>query len=233
MSNADDFSWSNRRTRSSLSPTDKYFWKPSFSSVVSVLPSMSVFQYLALVLLPKRTSSTGLASSYLILADSKIMKKFAGSLKLYLAQYREVAAFAQFGSDLDAATRFLLSRGARLTELLSTYIKPNETMWLMHIFTEQGQYQPLPTEIQVPIIYAGVNGLVREPHDEIDYGLMLSFFQLDSIPVEKITQWEAEFRSHLTSSQTALLEEISGGDVTAEMEAKIKKVVEDHVSSFI
>jgi len=50
------------------------------------------------------------------------MKKFAGSLKLYLAQYREVAAFAQFGSDLDASTRFLLSRGARLTELLSSYI---------------------------------------------------------------------------------------------------------------
>ena len=49
------------------------------------------------------------------------MKKFAGSLKLYLAQYREVAAFAQFGSDLDASTRFLLSRGARLTELLSAY----------------------------------------------------------------------------------------------------------------
>ena len=55
-----------------------------------------------------------------LLAYSKIMKKFAGSLKLYLAQYREVAAFAQFGSDLDASTRFLLSRGARLTELLST-----------------------------------------------------------------------------------------------------------------
>lgn len=52
------------------------------------------------------------------------MKKFAGSLKLYLAQYREVAAFAQFGSDLDASTRFLLSRGARLTELLSTNVYP-------------------------------------------------------------------------------------------------------------
>ena len=48
------------------------------------------------------------------------MKKFAGSLKLYLVQYREVAAFAQFGSDLDASTRYLLNRGARLTELLST-----------------------------------------------------------------------------------------------------------------
>jgi F-type H+-transporting ATPase subunit alpha len=51
----------------------------------------------------------------------KIMKKFAGSLKLYLAQYREVAAFAQFGSNLDASTCFLLSRGAHLSELLSTF----------------------------------------------------------------------------------------------------------------
>ncbi|KAG5730127.1 hypothetical protein E4T56_gene4791, partial [Termitomyces sp. T112] len=129
--------------------------------------------------------------------NSKIMKKFAGSLKLYLAQYREVAAFAQFGSDLDASTRFLLSRGARLTELL-----------------KQGQYQPLPMEVQVPIIYAGVNGL------------------LDSIPVEKITAWEAEFRQHLYTSQSALLAEISTGTVTPEMEGKIKKIVEDHVASF-
>jgi len=125
------------------------------------------------------------------------MKKFAGSLKLYLAQYREVAAFAQFGSDLDASTRFLLSRGARLTELL-----------------KQGQYQPMATEVQVPIIYAGVHGL------------------LDSIPVDKITKWEAEFRQHLAASQTALLSEIATGNVTPEMEGKIKKVVEDHVSSF-
>jgi hypothetical protein len=60
-------------------------------------------------------------NSFLTILDRKIMKKFAGSLKLYLAQYREVAAFAQFGSDLDASTRFLLSRGARLTELLSKF----------------------------------------------------------------------------------------------------------------
>ncbi|KAI6113116.1 P-loop containing nucleoside triphosphate hydrolase protein [Pisolithus sp. B1] len=130
-------------------------------------------------------------------AQTKIMKKFAGSLKLYLAQYREVAAFAQFGSDLDASTRFLLSRGARLTELL-----------------KQGQYQPLPMEVQVPIIYAGVNGL------------------LDSIPVEKITQWEGEFRAHLAATQGSLLEQIAAGSVTPEIEANIKKVVEDHVSSF-
>jgi len=130
-------------------------------------------------------------------AQTKIMKKFAGSLKLYLAQYREVAAFAQFGSDLDASTRFLLARGARLTELL-----------------KQGQYQPMSMEIQVPIIYAGVNGL------------------LDSIPVDKITRWEAEFRTHLTSTQSGLLEKIAGGAVTPEMEQEIKKVVEEHVSSF-
>ncbi|CAL1714835.1 unnamed protein product [Somion occarium] len=130
-------------------------------------------------------------------AQTKIMKKFAGSLKLYLAQYREVAAFAQFGSDLDASTRFLLSRGARLTELL-----------------KQGQYQPLSMEIQVPIIYAGVNGL------------------LDSIAVDKITKWEAEFRAHLTGAQGPLLTEISAGNITPEIEAKIKKVVEDHVATF-
>jgi F-type H+-transporting ATPase subunit alpha len=62
--------------------------------------------------------------------------------------------------------------------------------------------------------------------------MMINAQQLDSIPVDQITKWEAEFRSHLASSQTALLEEISGGNVTPEMEAKIKKVVEDHVSSF-
>ncbi|KAI0299146.1 P-loop containing nucleoside triphosphate hydrolase protein [Russula brevipes] len=130
-------------------------------------------------------------------AQTKIMKKFAGSLKLYLAQYREVAAFAQFGSDLDASTRFLLARGARLTELL-----------------KQGQYQPLSMEIQVPIIYAGVNGL------------------LDSIPVDKITKWEGEFREHLTATQSTLLEKIATGNATPEVEASIKKVVEDHVSQF-
>ena len=115
--------------------------------MASALQLTSVFQCPVSVPLRKRMY---LAKKFLlILIDylvtyRKIMKKFAGSLKLYLAQYREVAAFAQFGSDLDASTRFLLARGARLTELL-----------------KQGQYQPLAMEIQVPIIYAGVNGLVR------------------------------------------------------------------------
>jgi len=92
----------------------------------------------------------------------------------------------------------LLSRGARLTELL-----------------KQGQYQPLSTEVQVPIIYAGVNGL------------------LDSIPVDQIVSWEAAFREHLASSQGELLAKIATGNVTEEVEKQIKKVVEDHVQSFI
>jgi F-type H+-transporting ATPase subunit alpha len=76
-------------------------------------------------------------------AQVKAMRQVAGSLKLFLAQYREVAAFAQFGSDLDASTQFLLNRGARLTELL-----------------KQNQYKPLPVEHMVVIIYSGVNGFL-------------------------------------------------------------------------
>jgi F-type H+-transporting ATPase subunit alpha len=74
-------------------------------------------------------------------AQTKAMKKVAGRIKGELAQYREMAAFAQFGSDLDAATQRLLNRGARLTELL-----------------KQPQFSPLKMEEQVAVIYAGVNG---------------------------------------------------------------------------
>jgi F-type H+/Na+-transporting ATPase subunit alpha len=74
-------------------------------------------------------------------AQTKAMKKVAGSIKLELAQYREMAAFAQFGSDLDASTQKLLNRGARLTELL-----------------KQPQFSPLPFEEQTLSIYAGTNG---------------------------------------------------------------------------
>ena len=76
-------------------------------------------------------------------AQTKAMKKVAGTIKLELAQYREMAAFAQFGSDLDASTQRLLNRGARLTELL-----------------KQGQYKPMPFEEQVVSIFAGVNGFI-------------------------------------------------------------------------
>ena len=74
-------------------------------------------------------------------AQGKALKQVAGSLKLFLAQYREVAAFAQFGSDLDASTKQTLVRGERLTQLL-----------------KQRQYSPLSAEEQVPLIFAGVNG---------------------------------------------------------------------------
>ncbi|GAA4015079.1 F0F1 ATP synthase subunit alpha [Sphingomonas swuensis] len=76
-------------------------------------------------------------------AQTKAMKKVAGSIKLELAQYREMAAFAQFGSDLDASTQKLLARGARLTELL-----------------KQGQFQPMPIEEQVVSIFAGTQGFI-------------------------------------------------------------------------
>ena len=78
-------------------------------------------------------------------AQVKAMKQVAGTLRLALAQYREMAAFAQFGSDLDAATQRQLNRGARLVEIL-----------------KQGQYQPLPIEKQVISIFAANNGYVDE-----------------------------------------------------------------------
>ena len=113
------------------------------------------------------------------------------------AQYRELAAFAQFGSDLDASTRYTLNRGARLTELL-----------------KQGQFQPLATEIQVPILFAGVNGL------------------LDDIPVHQIVDWEAAYRQEL-ASQTDLLSEISKGVMTKEIDEKIRSSIKASVANFV
>ena len=78
-------------------------------------------------------------------AQIKAMKKVAGRLRLELAQYREMAAFAQFASDLDKATHAQLERGERMVELL-----------------KQGQYAPMPVEEQVVIIYAGTNGFVDD-----------------------------------------------------------------------
>ena len=98
-------------------------------------------------------------------AQTKAMKKVSGSMKLDLAQYREMAAFAQFGSDLDAATQRLLNRGARLTELL-----------------KQPQFSPMPVEEQVVSIFAGTNGyLDKIAVDQVtDYeAAMLSFMRSD------------------------------------------------------
>ena len=78
-------------------------------------------------------------------AQIRAMKQVAGGLRLDLAQYREMAAFAQFGSDLDVATQRQIARGSRLVEIL-----------------KQGQYQPMPVEKQVLIIYAGTNGFIDQ-----------------------------------------------------------------------
>ena len=103
-------------------------------------------------------------------AQIKAMRQVAGSLRLDLAQYRELAAFAQFGSDLDKATLSQLNRGRRLVEVL-----------------KQPQYQPLPVEKQVIIIYAATNGF------------------LDSVEVERVGAYETELFAFLDSRRAQLL----------------------------
>ena len=128
------------------------------------------------------------------------MKAVSGSMKLDLAQYREVAAFAQFGSDLDAATQQLLKRGALLTELL-----------------KQAQYSPLPVEQQVCTIYSGTRGYLDKLDDVSDVG-----------------PFEAQLLSTLQSSHQDLLTQIKvEGDVTPEIDAKIKAVMESTVASYL
>jgi F-type H+/Na+-transporting ATPase subunit alpha len=101
------------------------------------------------------------------------MKKVAGTLRLDLAQYRELAAFAQFGSDLDKSSQAQLNRGKRLIEIL-----------------KQPQYQPLPVEKQIAIIFAGTSGLV------------------DDLPVEQIRPFEAALYKFLDNAQPGVLEAI-------------------------
>jgi F-type H+-transporting ATPase subunit alpha len=98
-------------------------------------------------------------------AQVKAMKQVAGTLRLDLAQYRELAAFAGFGSDLDAATQAQLTRGERLVEIL-----------------KQPQYQPLPMEKQVSIIFAGTKGY------------------LDTLPVDSLAEYEEDLYAHIASN---------------------------------
>lgn len=129
-------------------------------------------------------------------AQTKAMKSVAGQLRLDLAQYRELAAFAQFGSDLDKATLARLTRGERVTEIL-----------------KQNQYQPMPTEEQVVSIYAGVNGYLDDlPKDKVlefeidflkfmrsNYGDVLSAIKgtgkIEDATEEKLQKAIAEFKS--------------------------------------
>ena len=106
-------------------------------------------------------------------AQIKAMKQVAGTLRLELAQYREMAAFAQFGSDLDQATQRQLNRGARLVELL-----------------KQDQYEPLPVEKQVLIIFAGTNGFV------------------DDLPLTALKRYEKELYSFMESKHPEIFADI-------------------------
>src|SRR5438876_745009 len=106
-------------------------------------------------------------------AQIKAMRQIAGTLRLDLAQYRELAAFAQFGSDLDKSSQNQLNRGRRLVEIL-----------------KQGQYQPLPVERQVLIIYAGTNAF------------------LDDLPVEQCRAFEDSLYRFVENAHPALLQKI-------------------------
>jgi F-type H+/Na+-transporting ATPase subunit alpha len=125
-------------------------------------------------------------------AQTKAMKKVAGSMKLDLAQYREMAAFAQFGSDLDAATQKLLNRGARLTQLL-----------------KQKQFSPMPVEEQVVSIYAGTNGFLDTvPVDRVtDYEeQMLSYMRHEHGEVLKTIRETGKFEDDTAAKVKSALE---------------------------
>lgn len=131
-------------------------------------------------------------------AQMKAMKQVAGSLRLDLAQFRELEAFAQFGSDLDKVTQAQLARGTRLVEIL-----------------KQPQYEPMPVEKQVAIIFAATNGYVD------DYDLRV------------LGEYEKQYLNHLESSHPAVLKEIKEKKViSAELESQMKKILDDFKGIF-
>jgi F-type H+-transporting ATPase subunit alpha len=131
-------------------------------------------------------------------AQTKAMKQVAGTIKLELAQYREMAAFAQFASDLDAATQRLLNRGARLTELL-----------------KQPQFQPMPMEEQVCVIFSGVRGY------------------LDALKVSDVGRFERELLGELRANGKDILAAVrSSGQVAPETETKLKALLDKFAQRF-
>jgi len=131
-------------------------------------------------------------------AQIKAMRQVAGTLKLELAQYRELAAFAQFGSDLDKATQNQLNRGKRLVEIL-----------------KQDQYQPLPMEKQVVIIFAATNGY------------------LDRYPVSECRRYEKELYAFLDARYAALLKELAEKkDLKGEPTEKLKAALAEFAEVF-
>ncbi len=131
-------------------------------------------------------------------AQIKAMKKVAGTLRLDLAQYRELEAFAKFGSDLDKATQQMLRRGQRLVELL-----------------KQGQYQPMPVEEQVVVVYAGTNGYI------------------DAIPVENVRRFEIGLLEAMRLRNADLLAAIADKkELTPEIVEQLKKAIGDYATNF-
>ena len=131
-------------------------------------------------------------------AQIKAMKQVAGTLRLELAQYREMAAFAQFGSDLDQATQRQLNRGSRLVELL-----------------KQGQYQPLPVEKQILIIFAGTNGFV------------------DELPLTALKKYEQELYSFVESRHPDVFAEVlKKRELDGDLRAKMSKTLEEFKGVF-
>jgi F-type H+-transporting ATPase subunit alpha len=114
-------------------------------------------------------------------AQTKAMKQVAGKLRLELAQYRELEAFAKFGSDLDKSTQAQLNRGMRLVELL-----------------KQPQYQPMPAEKEIVSLYSGTRG------------------HLDSIPVEKIGQYEQQMLAFIERKYPEILSEIKEKNIISD-----------------
>ena len=126
-------------------------------------------------------------------AQVKGMKKVSGTLRLDLAQYRELEAFAKFGSDLDPATQRQLNRGARLVEVL-----------------KQGQYEPVPVEEQVAIIYVAGQGLI------------------DGVPVARVREFEREFREALRLKHADALASVrTSGQLTDEGKAAFEQEAAD------
>jgi F-type H+-transporting ATPase subunit alpha len=131
-------------------------------------------------------------------AQVKAMKQVAGSLRLDLAQFRELEAFAQFGSDLDKVTQAQLARGTRLVEIL-----------------KQAQYEPMPVEKQVAIIFAATNGFV------------------DQYDVRALGEYEKQYLSFLEASHADVLTEIKEKKViSADLESKMKKILEEFKGIF-
>ncbi len=131
-------------------------------------------------------------------AQTNAMKSVAGQLRLDLAQYRELASFAQFGSDLDRATLARLTRGERVTEVL-----------------KQGQYQPMPVEEQVAVIYAGVNGF------------------LDDLPNDKVGEFEEDYLKYMRSTHSDILSTIKdGAKIDEALEKKLDSAITEFKSTF-